>query len=451
MPEPDDRHREAAEEAASLARDFAPELGAVLLTHFPDADTLDLMRPWEEDLGAVAARNRAVAAELAGQGVKVFVQVADRAAFRAWMDGRPDTQANRLCWRARAGLLSGPAALRGLGLDPAAHGTRTAAGKSSGSPADRLVRAFVEGGEAGFDELLGEALASGRQGVLDVALRKLRERYADEAVEDFTDALWEAAEGAEIGPSGWAELVALPVALPAGDPPEAGALVRGVIASGAFPETLEVRFLPRWRSPEALAALLPTALRRVLVDLVEGREPADLPPASAEALAQESFGLLLGVQFDWNIPIWEEIARDGPPREDAEGEETPQAVAAAKRFDAWRAAAFEATDGCVPLALVPPSLVGDEIADFLSEAGEHTGGLEEIRGFVDVARGEAAGEEVVCRPEVVGEALELTLYTRGGRFLDSLTLTADRLPASAEEMPRLIEAFVPLVKDAPGR
>ena len=85
------------------------------------------------------------------------------------------------------------------------------------------------------------------------------------------------------------------------------------------------------------------------------------------------------------------------------------------------------------------------------EAGEETGALEEIRIFVETARGEAPGEVVLCRIEIVGDDLELALYTEAGRFLDSLTLAAASLPAPAAEMPRLIEAFVPVVRDAPGR
>jgi len=103
------------------------------------------------------------------------------------------------------------------------------------------------------------------------------------------------------------------------------------------------------------------------------------------------------------------------------------------------------------LALIPPSDVGAEIAEFLEEAGAHTGSIEEIREFVSVARREAGGEEVVCRPEVIGEGLELSLYAGNGRFLDSLTLSAAQLPVRAQEMPRLIESFVRLVKDMPGR
>jgi hypothetical protein len=49
----------------------------------------------------------------------------------------------------------------------------------------------------------------------------------------------------------------------------------------------------------------------------------------------------------------------------------------------------------------------------------------------------------------MGEALELSVYAEGGRFLDSLTLGPDRLPASPEAMLGLIGTFVRLVRDAP--
>ena len=457
MSSPDARVGGAVERATALAREIAPDVGSMLLTHYPDADTLDTLRPGADDLGTVAAVSRAVAAELAGLGVRVFVQVANRATFRAWMRDRADTRENRLAWRDRGNLLSGAAALAVLGLDTEAPRPRTGrGGRTAGSPADRLVRAFADGDGAQFDALADELLSAGRDGVLDVALRKAAERHGEEAVGDFAADLLAAAEGAEIGPSGWAELVALPVALPAGGPPPAAGLARGAVGSGAFPDTAEVRFLPEWRVPAALADLSPCAVRRVLVDLVEGREPADLPPAGGrqvggDALAGEDFGVLLGVRIDWDIPMWEAVEADGGLTAEPEGEEeAPDEAARREAFDLWRSNAFRENDGCVPLALVPPSEVEAEIADFLEEAGAHTGGLEEIREFVAVARGEAAGEEVVCRPEVVGDGLELTLYTREGRFLDSLTLAADQLPAGAEEMPRLIEAFVPLVKDTPG-
>lgn len=442
--------REAVEDALALARELAPRMGAVVLTHFPDADTLDLMRPGAGPLETIAALNRALALELAREGVQVLVQVADRAAFRRWMDGRADTPEARMSWRNHRGLLQGAAAFQALGLDPKVATPPTPA-KASGTPADRLVRAFAdeEGGE--FDDLAEALVAAGRDGVLDQAIRKVAARYGEEAAQDLAQDLLAVAEAARIGPAGWASLVALPVALPPGTPPDAASMGESLIASGAVAEALELRFLPEWRAPEALDALPPGALRQVLVEMVAGEEPAALPPAKPTQLQESGFGVLVGLQYDWAIPSWEEIATHGLPEPPEEGKETPEEAARTRIFERWRAAAYEAGDGCVPLALVPFSEATAEIEDFLEEAGEQTGGLTEIREFVEMARGEAAGEEVVCRATVEGDRLHLALYTRPGRFLDELVLEAAQLPVPAAEMPELLQAFVPLVTQPPGR
>jgi hypothetical protein len=449
MPPADDRQRDAVAQAVALAQELAPRMGAVVLTHFPDAETLDLMRPGAEDLGTMAAVNRAVAAELVRDDVQVLVQVADRAAFRRWMDGQPDTPEARLAWRNREGLLQGDAALRLLGLDPAT--ARPARGKPSGTPADRLVRAFADEDGTEFDELAEALVAAGRDGVLEQAMRKVAARHGDEAADDLAADLLAVAEGARIGPAGWAALVALPVALPPGSLPDAAMLGESLLAAGTLPDSLDLRFLPGWRTPEALAALTPGATRRVLLAMVDNEEPADLPPATATALELAGFGVLVGLQHDWGIPAWEEIAARGLPEPPDEDKETPEEAAQAERFDRWRNAVFEAVDGCVPLALVPFSEAGAEIADFLQEAGAQTGGLEEIRDFVDMARNEAPGEDVVCHAVVVQDRLELALYTRAGRFLDSLVLEPARLPLPADEMPALIGTLVPLVPHPPAR
>jgi hypothetical protein len=112
MPQFTSRREEEIEAAVALALDVAPMLDAVILTHYRDADTLDLMRPGETDLETVQAMTRAVAAELDLEGVEVIVQRADRAAFRRWMQGRDDTPANRHAWIDRTRLLRGAAALR---------------------------------------------------------------------------------------------------------------------------------------------------------------------------------------------------------------------------------------------------------------------------------------------------------------------------------------------------
>ena len=56
-------------------------------------------------------------------------------------------------------------------------------------------------------------MAARRTDVLDLAIRKLEEREGDEAGDELNWVLLVAAEGAAIGPSGWAELIALAVAL----------------------------------------------------------------------------------------------------------------------------------------------------------------------------------------------------------------------------------------------
>jgi hypothetical protein len=452
LPQPTDRRGEIVEQAIQLARDVAPELASILLTHYPDADTLDTLRPGETDTETAAAVNRAVAKEMAAHGVEVIVQRADRAAFRRWMQGRADTPETRRGWIDRERLLRGADAFKALDLAAPPASPRPSFGTAPGPIADRLLDSFADDEDSAFTELAQDLLDAGRNDVLELATRKLAARHGDDAADELAGELLAAAEGARIGPAGWAELVALPVALPAGDAPDAVALAESLLASGAVHEALELRFLPGWRSPDALAELSPGAIRRVLLDLVAGAEPRALPPGDTDELATQGFGVLLGWQIDWNLQPWERIAATGglPEEDGEEGEETEEELRRATLFDHWRAAAFEAHGGCVPLALVAPSEVAEEIAGFLEEASAGTDGIEEIREAVATARREAGDEEVVCRPEIIGDALELSFYTSGGRFLDSLTLDADRLPARAEEMPKLLQSFVRLVNYTPG-
>ena len=231
--------RTIVEHAAALAREFAPDLTSVILTHFPDADTLDMFGPAEEDLETTTAVNRAVAAELAGQGVQVLVQKADRASSRRWMAEREDSPENRLAWRDRGRLLRGAAALAALGLDPGIARPHPECGGSPGALADRLLRAFAEEGGAEFEELAQALLAAGRDDVLDLAVQAAGEVDDEEGAEEVAAELLAMAEGAEIGPSGWAELVALPVALPPGALPDAAAMGAGLVASGILPDDVE--------------------------------------------------------------------------------------------------------------------------------------------------------------------------------------------------------------------
>jgi hypothetical protein len=453
LPQMTKRQLAIVAEVVELARDTAPDLSQVLLTHYPDTDTLDLLRPGNTDLELTQAINRAVAAELLASGVKVVVQRADKASFRRWMTDREDTPENRRAWIDRARLLRGNAATELLGIEGIDATPPPVFGKTPGPIADRLLAFYEDDESPEFDDCVQALLRAERIDILDLAIRKIREVQGDDAADDLKWVFLVAAEGAELGPSGWMELVALPVALAAGPTPDGGELSHGLVASGAVDPNVEVHLLPGWRSAEALAALSYGAIRSVLMALAEGREPFDLPPGDTDDLAKNGFGVLIGRRIDWAIPIWEAIVADGglpePPEDDAV--ETPEEARRSALFDRWREKIFEDSKGCVPLELVPFSQVKGEIAEFWIDAGDQTRGLNDIREFVAICRNEAGGEDVVCRPEVIGNDLELTLYTVGGRFLDSLTMPASRLPAKAHEMPRLIASFVDLVRDAPGR
>jgi hypothetical protein len=452
----DDPGDDPVEAALELARDVAPDLDAILLTLYPDAETLDTFRPGDAELETANAIARAVGQAMAEDGVEVLVQRADRGAFRRWLATREDTPDIRRSWVDRGRLLRGADALRALGLKPPPAPPAPRFPPAPGKTADSLLDAHDDPDSGEFAAVAGAVIEAGRDDVLDLALRKLRAQRSEENAAELAAELLEIAQGAALGPSGWAELVALPVALaPAGSTggvPDAAALAEGLIACGALAEEEELRLLPGWRSPEAAAALSPAAIRRVLLDLLAGREPRDLPPGDTDDLSRRGFALLVGLRLDWDIPIWDAIEAEGglpePPDED---EPTPEERGRAKAFDRWRAQVAAEHDGTVPLDLVPLSEAGAAIADFLDEAGAQVAGIEEIRDFVAMARREAGGEDVVCRPEIIGDALELTIYGEGGRFLDSLTLGPDRLPASPEAMLGLIGTFVRLVRDAPGR
>jgi hypothetical protein len=432
-------------EAAALARELAPDLQAVLITVYPDADTLDTLRPGETDIETATAVARAVAAEMADAGVELFVQRADKSAFRRWLQGQVDTPDHRRAWIDRERLLRGPAARQALGLPPAETPPPTAPAfpKAPGPIADQLLDAFADETGENFAGLADALIAAGRDDVLDLAIRKLDAADGEDAADDLLGALLEAAEGTAIGPAGWAELVALPVALPTGAAPDAVALAAGLRASGALAPTEDIRLLPGWRSSDAIADLAPVAVRRILTDLVAGREPRDLPPGDTDELATHGFGVLLGLRIDWDLPIWDALAAGDLPNQSAE--DSPEDTRRAALFDQWRGVVFQTTEGCVPLALVPLSEVGAEIADFLDEAGAQTGGLMEIRNFIEAARTEAGGEDIVCRPEIIGASLELSLYTAQGRFLDSRTWFDGQLPARAEDMPKLLKSFVSIL------
>ena len=440
------------EAAVALARDIAPDLESILVTIYPDADTLDTLRPGDSDVARANTIARAVAETMSDDGVEVFVQRADRSAFRRWIAMREDTPDTRLAWVDRGRLLRGGDAWRALGASPPPSEPPPQFPPAPGPTSDQLLTAHADGENGEFAALVGALIDAARDDVLDLALRKVRARQSDENAAGLRAEFLAIALGAALGPSGWAELVALPVALLPGDVPDAEALSAGLIASGCLALDDDLRFLPGWRSPHALTELSAVAMRRVLLDLLAGREPRDLPPGDTDELARRGFGVLVGLRVDWSIPIWDVIeAAGGLPEEQGEDDETPEERGRARAFDRWRSQAAAEHGGCVPLDLVPLSEVDGAISDFLDEAGGPMAVIEEIRTFIDGTRRAAGGENVVCRPQIVADTLELAIYGVDGRFLDRLTLAPDRLPASAESMLGLIGTIVPLVRDTPGR
>lgn len=293
---------------------------------------------------------------------------------------------------------------------------RQPAGKAgSGSPADRLLRAWLDQDDEAFAMQAEEFIAGGRDGVLSTALRKLAERYEDDAVEDFALALTEIAEVAEQGAGfDMAELVLLPV-VTAGALPDPAPLATGLAASGAFPAEAEIVFLAGWRAAEAIGGLSPAALRRVLIDVAQGRPPADLPELPAGSATEGTVAVLVGAAIFRAAPPADEPDAD-PDLLDAR--DTARADALFEAFEAWREALPpEVSGGALILALCSPSELADEIRSLLDEPDDAL--VEEILDFVQAAQEEAGGEEIAARLAARDGGVEITILTRAGRALDS--------------------------------
>ncbi|WP_149537939.1 hypothetical protein [Siccirubricoccus phaeus] len=449
------------EEAAAHASAWVPVLPAILLTHFPDQGTLDALRPEAPPLPVMAEINRAVARAALAFGTKVLVQVADAAEFRAWLESPAESPRNPLAWRRRAPRLMGDAALATLGLDPR-RVERPKPRRSLGSPAERLVQAAFAPDPPAFEALAEELLQAGRQGVLDQAVRRAADRYEDDSVEHLEDLLYLTAEAKAVPPTGRAVLVALPMVLPEDRPaPEAAFIAESFLASGAAGEFAELRLLPAWRTPGPLLDLAPVAMRRALEDMLAGREPSALPPATEAELAEEGIGLLLGLNLSWDIPEWAEIDRSPAPDPTAPADLAaldPQTAAhaavedaAEDAFDSWAEEIADRFRDCVPLHLVGASQLEAELEDYFGEAtlADIPETLVELGDFVLMAEQEAGGVPIVGHiAGRDGVRLSLALYTKEGRFLDSRDFDLAALPPEAlDQLGELVE----LVETPPGR
>lgn len=321
-------------------------------------------------------------------------------------------------------------------------------GSGLGTPADRLIRAWLDEEYDVFEDLAEEFIAGGRDGVLAAAERKLAERYEADAVEDFAGNLMEMAEAAEEQQGfDFASLVLLPVVTDGGLPPDLARLAAGLAGSGAFPPEAEFAFATEWRTAQAVRALSPCAVRRVLLDVVGGRPPADLPCSPFESGEGEVAVLIGALVFRTAMP-------EDDPALDPEMLDAAEETRDRERMDAfrrWRASLGpDDTAGAHILPYCTASFLRDEIEDFLN--GVEPDGdtvLDEIRDFVETARQEAGGEDVVARLTAREGGVELAVSTRSGRELDSRVFGLDESGLTADDVARVVESSV-AIAGGPG-
>jgi hypothetical protein len=442
-----DAHDILVKEVVHVAGKVAATFEQVTLLQCPDAETQRVVMPDQPDPALQARLDTAIATALVAAGTELAVQVVDRAAYLAWLDGHQSTRDWRIGYRDPARLVRGAAALDLLGVAPsAARPSRMSPPpRRQGSPADRLVHAWVTG-HPGFDQMLGALLNEGRQGVIDMAVHKVSETYLDEAIDDFLTTVEAAAEATDLRPGTWAELFAVAAFL-APDVaalPDPAPVTAGLKTSGQFSAGVEVLVPPLWFDPDAIASLTPCAVRKTLSELAGGRTPSLLTPVTA---AQEAV-VLLGVTVD-DFPIpWEE-AVEALGADDAAAPEPyptdPVLEMRNRAFDAWRETLLASTPDLVDVLLPTPlSHLADDIED-AADPEEH-----EVRDYIETARAEAGGEEIVCVPRIAGEQVELSLYTVSGRLLDSRTFGKAESGQLPVRLQAAVAAVVPIVDQPPG-
>lgn len=305
---------------------------------------------------------------------------------------------------------------------------------AGGTPADRLMRAWHDQDDEAFAEQAAELIAKGRDGVLSTALRKYGERYEDEAVEEFAQALTEIAEVVEAGPGfDVAQLVLLPI-LATGPLPDPTPLAAGLAGSGVFPPEAELTFLAGWRAAEPIGELSPVALRRLLLDVIERRPPGELPPLAEATVPTGTVAVLVGALI-FRAPDATDDADD--TFETLEEQLDAEAESSFARFTAWRETlTAEQSGGGLLLAPCAPSELEDQLYSLLEAPDD--GAIEEILDFVEAAREEAGDEAIEARLAARDDGLEITVLTEAGRVLDS------RLFEAGEAGPLNIQA----VRDA---
>jgi hypothetical protein len=116
-------------------------------------------------------------------------------------------------------------------------------------------------------------------------------------------------------------------------------------------------------------------------------------------------------------------------------------------FERWRASLGpEVTRGARILPFCTPSALAYEIGAFLdgAEPGDEAV-LDEIGDFVEAAKREAGGEEVVARLAARDGGVELAVLTRSGRELDRRVFGLEDSGLTAADVAHVVGGSVPIV------
>lgn len=476
---------EAIRRVANAARRLADVQTAVRLTHFETADALAAVKPDQPDLDLDLQQrmNRAGAAVLLDEGVSVSVQIVEPSAYFAWLGARKNTATARAGFHDPSREVRGAAALQLLGLPRDTQRGRIGApppSRRAGTPADQLIRAHLADDDEAFDDLVDELLEHDRSGVFAVALRKFAARYTQEAVRDFKAALMEAAQS--VSTDGGVMQLRVMIGLASDGLPDCSDLAAGLGDSGAFAVlsggVQEVRFLPAWRTLDAVLDLSPGAVRRVMLDIVAGREPADLPPAKQNdgplalvGVVSEQFvhldegdeagvdlaGILRdadGTDEDREEYWADDLDEDDPDEDDLDDDDLDddepddildeydarmQAIIDAETaaFETWSRAQVAHTPGLDAL-LFPtgPSDLADEFDTFMAGLANRTSDvpvdLAELESFLESASAE--GDAAVCQLIHSGMVVDLAVLAADGLAIDVRTLSARDLEALGESV-----------------
>jgi hypothetical protein len=140
--------------------------------------------------------------------------------------------------------------------------------------ASRIVRAFGRGDRAELAGILDEALDDGDEKSLDAALSRIGALFGDDAADDLASDTMVAAQTLAMPGGTTSFLLALAV-ISSGEAslPSPETLLSGMPEPGGAYAPL-----PGWRRAVDLARLSPVGYRRLLRDLVAGRDPGDALP-----------------------------------------------------------------------------------------------------------------------------------------------------------------------------